>query len=567
MRQQGNIAIWLVVLALVLAGCAPPAGRPPDLDGWRVLYRRDGAPSGATADLRAVGDIMLGRSIATIGERQGLGYPFAEARPLLAGDLALGNLESPLTERRGPLRPGPYRLPAPTGFAAALREAGFGALSLANNHALDVGAPGLQDAHGALGRAGVLPLGIGPDRRAALEPALVAAGGLRLALLAVNDVGDPQDSPAEGLGGPASGEGWGRAWLDERALASVRAARDRSDAVVVLVHWGREYEPAPTGRQREWARRLVAAGADLVLGAHPHVLQPAEVVEAEGRTGYVAYSLGNFIFDQSDAEETRTGAVLRVLLDRGGVALAAAAPVEIVAGQARPLAPESPGGQAALARLGEGRSAGREIAAWSWDGSSARPADVTADLAPPTRARGLLADLRGDGRPLWVSLDDRGVVEVHDGPDAGSPVVWRNEAPDWRVAEVGAGDLDRDGRIELLLLLWRPSADGGRLGSHPFLVGWRGGRFGVLWGGSATDVPMQHAAAGDLDGDGWDELVVLEGGRAPGDPAERISVLTWRDWVFELRWRSPAGRWSDLALQDLSGDGRPEIVVWMSSER
>jgi len=559
------------------APSALAAAQPVDERQWRVLYRRAGWAGGPAVDLRAVGDVMLGRYVAGAAQQHEGDYPFAAARALLAGDLAIGNLESPLTTRTE-LRPGPYRLPADPAFAVPLHAAGFAALSLANNHGLDAGRPGIRDASAALTSAGVLPLGAGADAATARAPAIVVRNGLRIALLGFNDVADPQDAPDEG-------HGWGRAWLDDAALDAVRQARQEADLVVVVPHWGHEYDPRPSDRQREWAGRLVAAGADLIVGAHPHVLQPIELLAAGGRNGLVAYSLGNFIFDQPDRAATSTSAALRVMLDRQGVALAAAAPVQIVAGQARPLALESDVAQRALqalnadtagvtahatpvpqpgAAVSNGVGATPAIQAWSWDGATASVVEAPPNTNLTTRPRRLSVDLRGDGRPLWATLDEHGLVEVRDGPAADAPLVWHNEAADWRVIRMDAGDPNGDGRIELVLLLWKPDA-AGVLRSHPFLMGWRGGHYRIIWGGSATAIPIQDLALGDLDGDGRQELAILEGGRAPGDPAQTVSVWDWHGWGFELEWRSAplntGGVPSRLALLDLTGDGAPEIVV------
>ncbi|MFL5806632.1 MAG: CapA family protein [Roseiflexaceae bacterium] len=607
-RRSWSLVVVLVGLALVLAGCVSPApiaapvtppalptGQPVDEQQastrapsalptaqavdeqqWRVLYRRAGWAGGPAVDLRAVGDVMLGRYVAAVAEQRGRDYPFAAARALLAGDLAIGNLESPLTARTE-LRPGPYRLPADPAFAAPLQAAGFVAMSLANNHGLDAGPSGLQDASAALAMAGMLPLGARADAAAAHAPVVVVRNGLRVALLGFNDVADPQDAPDEG-------QGWGRAWLDDAALAAVRQARQSADLVVVLPHWGREYDPRPSDRQREWAGRLVAAGADLVVGAHPHVLQPIEMLTVGRRTGLVAYSLGNFIFDQPDRAATSTSAALRVLLDRQGVALAAAAPVEIVAGQARPLALGSAAAQLVLQALradaagvtasvsltpqpGATVPAGvptPAIQAWSWDGATASAVEMPPAVQLAARPRRLPVDLRGDGRPLWATLDDHGLVEVRDGPAADAPLVWHNEAADWRVTRIDAGDPDGDGRIELVLLLWKPDA-AGVLRSHPFLMGWRGGHYRIIWGGSATATPIQDLALGDLNGDGRQDLAILEGGHAPGAPAQTVSVWDWHGWGFELEWRSAplnmGGVPLGLALQDVTGDGVLEMVV------
>jgi len=573
------------VLLLPLVACARVDA--PELTGWQELYRRPGWQAGATIDLRAAGDVLLARSVARRAEREGAEEVLAEVRPLLAGDLTLGNLESPLTARHDALRPGPYRLLAPPALVAALPAAGFDLLGLANNHALDAGPGGLADSVETLQRAGIALAGVGQGEAAALAPTMLTAGGLRVAVLAFNDVLDPSDEPAALA--PAGDRAWrnpdfarcplpgeqcphGRAWLSARALEAVAAARAEADVVVTMVHWGVEYAAEPSLRQRVWAARLVAAGADLVLGAHPHVLQPAVPLAAGGRSGFVAYSLGNLLFDGPADPALNSGAVLRILLDRAGVALVAVAPIATAGGRPQPLEADSPAWGAALAALGAparsaptprpGAPAAAQpgAAAWRWDGTAGQPVAVPADLTLPAHPLRVAADLRGDGRPLWAELDAAGVVTLRDGPVHDAPLVWRNEHPAWRFTRVLAGDPNDDGRIELMLLLWQPD-ERGALRSQPYLLGWRGGRFQVIWGGSATAMPIQDLAWADLDADGRGELVVLEGGVAPGDPGEHVSLWRWHGWGFELAWRSPAGRWCAVALADLQGNGGRAIVA------
>jgi hypothetical protein len=198
--------------------------------------------------------------------------------------------------------------------------------------------------------------------------------------------------------------------------------------------------------------------------------------------------------------------------------------------------------------------------AWQWDGAAAHPVPIPAGFAAWTRLTRQPADLRGDGQPLWASLSPGGQLEVRDGSGVTALLVWHNEHPAWRVTRIDVGDPDDDGRIEVLLLLWRPDADG-LLRAHPFLMGWRGGRFRVVWGGSATPVPIQDLATGDLDGDGRNELVVLEGGSRPGDAADTLSIWQWHGWGFELAWRSPRAQRLGLVLQDVTGDGLPEALA------
>jgi poly-gamma-glutamate synthesis protein (capsule biosynthesis protein) len=137
------------------------------------------------------------------------------------------------------------------------------------------------------------------------------------------------DAPAEGSfrretweAGPGQP---GVAWLDlEEMTADIRAAREAADAVVVLLHFGREFYPEPTETQRAQARAAVDAGAALVLGSHPHVLQEVERYGA----GLIAFSLGNFVFDGFDPP-SNTSAILRVELSAAGAGEYELLPVEI----------------------------------------------------------------------------------------------------------------------------------------------------------------------------------------------------------------------------------------------
>ena len=288
--------------------------------------------------LAAVGDVMLGRSVGWRMETEGAAVAFAQVRHILAdADIAVANLESAIGVTGHP-EPKAYTFRAPPIAVEALVLAGFDLVSLANNHSLDYGPESLAETRMLLAEAGILSPGAGPNRAAAHAPGVIEHDDLTIAFLAYVTV------PVEGTGfdprvWTATEEGPGVAWLNIPAMtADIEAARADADVVVVLLHFGTEWELEPGEGQREQARAAIDAGATLVLGAHPHVLQE---VEAYG-DGLIAYSLGNFVFD-GFWDPANDSAILLVELTAGGVAGYELVPVTIVDGIPR-LAEPAEGG-------------------------------------------------------------------------------------------------------------------------------------------------------------------------------------------------------------------------------
>jgi hypothetical protein len=240
------------------------------------------------------GDLMLGRSC---GEQIRAGIdPFASLREMFSRSCFLAaNLECVLTEQsHAPTRR--YAFAAPVSSAAVLRRAGFRAVGLANNHALDFGATELQGCAGRLREAHVEAVGLPAESPSFFD----LPGGKHLALFAISDV--PGDSAS--IGSSRSGL--------ESALF---AAKTAADVVVCMVHWGEENAVHPTERQRELARWLITRGVDAVVGAHPHCVQPVDFYH--GRP--IAYSLGNFVFDgAATVPSWNRGALLQLGLTQNG---------------------------------------------------------------------------------------------------------------------------------------------------------------------------------------------------------------------------------------------------------
>lgn len=202
---------------------------------------------------------------------------------------------------------------------------------MANNHVWDQGTAGMLETRERVLAAGMKPFGAGATCAEARAPVVTEVRGTRIAWLAVvdllnQDLRTGPDRPCVHVAGPLCTEDCGpdRDALfyrsDATALSAwVAAARAQADLVVVSAHWGDEYRRSPLPEYEKLAATLVGAGADVVLGHHPHVLQPIRFVEANGRRGLVAFSLGNFVSDMGRSFDPATSPVRRGDTRDGGM--------------------------------------------------------------------------------------------------------------------------------------------------------------------------------------------------------------------------------------------------------
>lgn len=261
-----------------------------------------------TARVVFVGDIMLSRTVAKKMRERGADFPFASTTQLIqAADIAFGNLETTITDGE-PVEAFEMRFRADAHAGGSLKDAGFDILSLANNHTFDFGEKGLSDTQSALDGAGILHVGAGRDDVEAGQPMFIKAHGIQFAFLAYTD--------GHFSGREAGVERPGAAFMRlDRMKAAVAGANTFADIVIVSMHSGDEYELEPNATQQAFARAAIDAGADMVVGHHPHVVQSAEIYQGKP----IYYSLGNFVFDQMWSEETRSGLVLEVIFSKEGV--------------------------------------------------------------------------------------------------------------------------------------------------------------------------------------------------------------------------------------------------------
>ena len=275
----------------------------------------NGSGTGGPVDaftLAVTGDILVHSEVAAAaGNGRDFGPLLAGVAPVVgAADLAVCHLETPLAPEGGTPAYGPA-FAAPAAVAPAIAAAGFDACSTASNHSLDAGPAGVRTTLGLLDAARVAHTGTARDEGEARRPLLLDAGPARVALLAYT-YGLNRDGGA-GTGGAPPGPAWMVNPIGEaRIRADARTARAEGAAfVVVVLHWGTEFAATPDPGQRDLAGRLLASPAvDLIVGHHPHVVQPVERIGSK----YVAYSVGNLLSGQPDrcCPSPRDGAVLRV---------------------------------------------------------------------------------------------------------------------------------------------------------------------------------------------------------------------------------------------------------------
>lgn len=270
----------------------------------------------------AVGDIMLGGTAQEVLQKEDYNYPFKYMIPLLAyADIVIGNLEGPLTSICNSSmdldKKYIFRSPAEK-VAPALSKAGFNMLSLANNHILDYGAEGMNDTIGALKAHNIHSVGTGKNITEARAGTIVNTTRGRLGFLSYSLTFPESFWATENKPGTAFGH-------QQQITDDIKRLKKLADSVIVSFHWGREKTTELRPYQPKLARAAIDAGASIVLGHHPHVLQAIEQYNG----GLILYSLGNFVFG-SYSKDAQTSAVARITLVDGQFHSAEFTPINVL---------------------------------------------------------------------------------------------------------------------------------------------------------------------------------------------------------------------------------------------
>ncbi len=305
MRRRG---FWIVLGLLILIGIGSSVFSSPGslpLTGNRAEKKEDRKKE---VTIALVGDIMLDRGVKRSVEQNFSGdYSalFQNVPELFEADIAFANLEGPIAAG-GRNVGSQYSFRMSPAVLPALKGAGFDVLSFANNHVGDWSREAFLETLTLLNQSQIAYVGAGINKQEAFVPKIISTNGQRIGFLAFSDVGPNWLAAKESTPGIAIAE-------EKTITEAVQAAAGQVDTLIVSFHWGEEYKPR-TLQQKKLAELAIDAGADVIIGHHPHVIQATETYKGKP----IFYSLGNFIFDQSFSAETMRGAVVFLTISPEG---------------------------------------------------------------------------------------------------------------------------------------------------------------------------------------------------------------------------------------------------------
>lgn len=271
--------------------------------------------------IHGTGDVSLDPGYISTYASQGYGYAWSGLGGLFRrDDLTVVNVECPVTDEGSQLAK-EFSFHCTPAALPAMRDAGVDVGSLGNNHSYDRGPEGVVDSRRNLEAAGIAAVGAGKDQAQALAPALFEIDGWTIAVLGFDEVVDPHDAVA-GPNKPGTAAGHEFSLM----VRAVKAASERADLVVVMIHWGVELDTQPRDYQISEGHRLIDAGADMIFGGHSHRLQPMSVYE--GRP--IFWSLGNFVWPNFSSAGSKT-AVAEVTVTPAGRVVGTLLPATITA--------------------------------------------------------------------------------------------------------------------------------------------------------------------------------------------------------------------------------------------
>jgi len=306
MRLRGRLIPDLLALAAI-GGILSAGWRSAPVAAVAVPYPREVVQ----VSFAVAGDVIPHQAVreaaAAAGEgSQGWAALFSDVEDVFHGaDFGFVNMETPVAPNHSKGSK-PFMFDAPIALPEALKASGIKIVSFANNHVMDQGWAGFAETRDHLRDLGLIFAGTGDTAQQSWQPVFTNASAIKVGWLGMtrwlngNRNPEKNDQPHVNFF-PYPGESGGAPGMDEQGvLAAIKAARAQCDLLVVSIHWGTEYAIAPRPEDVELAHKMLDAGASVIVGHHPHVLQPIETYKtADGRDTVIFYSLGNFLSNQS----------------------------------------------------------------------------------------------------------------------------------------------------------------------------------------------------------------------------------------------------------------------------
>ncbi len=313
MKRITQHSLFILLIALILAGGWYTYGNKQNWHYKNILSSKDNFikinDTHSTAKLIFVGDIMLSRSVGKkMAKESDWRWPFLKiGKWLSSADITFGNLEGPISDK-GRNVGSVYSFRDDPRSIEGLKYAGFDVVSVANNHMSDWTSAAFEDTLVRLKQANIAYIGGGMNATEAYRPFVKNLKGTRFCFFGYTDIG-PRSFEA-------SDNQSGMAFLDiDTASNDIEKYRSSCDLIIVSIHFGEEYKKQATQRQKTIVSALAQAGADLIIGHHPHVIGEVATLprgNSSNKNTFVFYSLGNFVFDQLFSKATRQGIALAV---------------------------------------------------------------------------------------------------------------------------------------------------------------------------------------------------------------------------------------------------------------
>jgi poly-gamma-glutamate synthesis protein (capsule biosynthesis protein) len=351
----------------------------------------------------------------------------------------------------------------------------------------------------------------------------------------------------------------------DKMTEAVREAKQKSDFVIVSMHSGAEYAERPNNSQVNFAHAAIDAGADLIIGHHPHVVQTVEKYKGK----FIFYSLGNFVFDQPQSEETKEGLAVKIYFVKSGINKISLLPV-VMKNLAQPRMANKKEADKILQKL-DFSLANQNIYSWNSNNNNFEKEIRRAVYSGISESGGIVSQKE------QADLDNNSVPENYD-LENGKLTITENEkmiwqSPnDWWIDNFVLADSNNDGIIDINLSLWKSGSFGTSkpfwvkendmsVKNHFFVLDFSGGAIKQVWGSSNLTEPNCEFKIADIDNDGKNDLVVVEGdySQKPKCAGSYVAVWKWNDWGFSNEWRSEKGDFSGLEIEKI--DEKSYIIV------